>query len=1666
MATKDAAKHAVMGIAKEYGFIQPSSLDEIGRIDPALRREVEESMLAKDKKIGHSILTLAKHIYSSNARFVFELLQNADDNQFGRALARTELPFIAFHAFPDRIIVECNEDGFTKENLLAICSVGESTKAASHGYIGAKGIGFKSVFIAARKVEIQSGNYTFYFKHDREDLGLGMVLPVWQDVEEKGPDSLTRITLHLHQKGDPDEIQHLHQTIFRQLNDLEETCLLFLRNLKEIRVSFYDGDAKFQESKRFYLEGDSSWKVSLHKESVERDGKEYVQLHDYYVSRFMGSGLPKSENRELPATAEAQRASAQAETVLAFPATQDNCPMLEPQSVFAFLPIRKTTFKFLIQSDFDTNASRQDISQTSRRNAHLLDHVASAFCQAVLGFTSDKDFSYKWPAYLPSLEEAAGTFWADLPSKILAQLSRHAVIRTRHNRLQPIADVVEPTRDFKDRDGNVLLDHPDIDPFISDHYSRHDRSYLTPYGLKKMKINVVLSLLRKDLDSPLSRMKSTDLSDDIQSRMAKLLARFASFNQSLRSLDLLPLQNGAWVSPNSGPVFFPTTKGILIPPGLGFRILDSSVTTNEDRHAFFSKMGVNDIEVHIAREAAFKRISSVLGSPSLFESKQHLVFLYRTHQFRTGGEKNKSMHIFSEDGLVTSATEQDCYIPSNDAYGPKLLLGATDSLPGMAVPFVHSSYLDETPETPNTLHPSWIQWLQTSIGVRKNLRLIARDGRTLSPAWNYLSNYRPRKLLGFLRHAWGDEGRLAIGTESLRQALRETDASRLCEVDLPGECRLHEAYLPFPNLIHQCAQFLGNEAVFPFLHLEGDPTVEQLSSNWLFLHNAVGVKKDEDLGFLLDILKWLKNSNPDASRISDFQHIFSLYSAIHSKLIGTRNKLELSERIRSFFQSDDYIFVPQFAEAGVSSAVWTNPELCLWRAPRSLISKYPIEPIYQHSVADETEISYISTLFTQTLQINSASWSDLTLELAELKESQTQNLASILDVYKNINQMNIFLFVEDLRREFRENALIFVTSNSQTGWYKSSECLWSSTTQIHGRVTLNDDYDELKEFFIDTLGVQTLTLQMAYEDLLEAGPEATMDDIISKIWCLNALLPTDEAYFDPRPLLQKPIFPVRYPDGSKALRSSDTQFTIADREYLASRFRGKIKMLDFTQEEIRSLKVFFDWANLSHCYISASVRELTSISGDTTPLDPSPMRDLKRKAYAILRVASTFQSPRYHADRLDLYRLLRTAKIEVADNIVTILRIAQGGKTVDVEETVAKLHFSEQASFLSIYLPRDRNAQELCYCDLLPKKLVDWLMRDPVTQILEPIEADMVKVMFMICHIHPSAADLILDREGVAEIDITNEDVSVDDEIHSEASDSSGISSNGNLGQFTRADTSVPIENVQYQTELTARQTSTTLNPPNSDHDRPVPMSLLNSHLQDVQYQHLLDRVVQFARRALFPSNGAFNMSQLSRRLPGTEGNGQYEGFDGPDVRNAFRSDSQLERDKKVGAAGELYAFELLCCMDPSLTNWSHRNWQSTIRHYVTIHPDYATMVPWYGRETADIVYDDTESAFTSLLIDHGYLQADEWEDKRPKYFIEVKTTTGPLGTPFYVSKRQFERMGAMHERGDHSEVYLIFRVFDIRGPNIGMCVYFDPEQLRLDGELLFTGEAWSVIPG
>ena len=75
----------------------------------------------------------------------------------------------------------------------------------------------------------------------------------------------------------------------------------------------------------------------------------------------------------------------------------------------------------------------------------------------------------------------------------------------------------------------------------------------------------------------------------------------------------------------------------------------------------------------------------------------------------------------------------------------------------------------------------------------------------------------------------------------------------------------------------------------------------------------------------------------------------------------------------------------------------------------------------------------------------------------------------------------------------------------------------------------------------------------------------------------------------------------------------------------------------------------------------------------------------------------------------------------------------------------------------------------------------------------------------------------------------------------------------------------------------------------------------------------------------------------------------------------------------------------------------------------MAVHPDYADLQPWTGRETSDIVYTDTEGVLTAHLGEKGYLDPEIWAPETgPRYFIEVKATTSSCDKAFYMSKAQY----------------------------------------------------------
>ncbi|GFH15830.1 DUF3883 domain-containing protein [Haematococcus lacustris] len=105
-------------------------------------------VLVQNARMGRALSRLSQELYSRDSHFVLELVQNADDNSYPPGV----IPTLEFVLHEDRITVLNNEVGFSEANLRALCDVGRSTKANVSGYIGQKGIGFKSVF-RVREVE-------------------------------------------------------------------------------------------------------------------------------------------------------------------------------------------------------------------------------------------------------------------------------------------------------------------------------------------------------------------------------------------------------------------------------------------------------------------------------------------------------------------------------------------------------------------------------------------------------------------------------------------------------------------------------------------------------------------------------------------------------------------------------------------------------------------------------------------------------------------------------------------------------------------------------------------------------------------------------------------------------------------------------------------------------------------------------------------------------------------------------------------------------------------------------------------------------------------------------------------------------------------------------------------------------------------------------------------------------------------------------------------------------------------------------------------------------------------------------------------------------------------------------------------------------------------------
>ena len=351
----------------------------------AIREEYTGLRDLPRRSLASSIKTLADDLYTKDTHFIFELIQNAEDNDY----QAKKCPNLRFEVCQQEIMgrtetilaVHNNEVGFQEKHVRAICQVGQSTKSKAQGYIGEKGIGFKSVFRITSSPYVFSNGFQFCLPEKDEETELGYIVPKWV---ENGPTSLSanETTIILPLNKNKKDIQ----SVSKALREIAPETILFLQKLTSLEISIQLQDAEYQviAEKRVIRQSGASQLIELSYMQCGSEVDEDVVATSSYWLTEQEFNKPADIQHEKRDGIETRIVS------VAIPLNQQN----HEGKLFAYLPVwEQTGLPFLINADFLLVSSREGIREDEEWNHWLRDCVTETYTTAFLSLLFDKQLS-------------------------------------------------------------------------------------------------------------------------------------------------------------------------------------------------------------------------------------------------------------------------------------------------------------------------------------------------------------------------------------------------------------------------------------------------------------------------------------------------------------------------------------------------------------------------------------------------------------------------------------------------------------------------------------------------------------------------------------------------------------------------------------------------------------------------------------------------------------------------------------------------------------------------------------------------------------------------------------------------------------------------------------------------------------------------------------------------------------------------------------------------------------------------------------------------------------------------------------------------------------------------------------------------------------------------
>ncbi len=363
----------------------------------------------RENKFDGGIRRWLTEQYPDNAHFTYELLQNAEDAQ------ATE---VRFTLREDSVEFEHNGTLFTLEDVDSITGIGNSTKREEHTQIGKFGVGFKAVFAYTDTPEIVSGEYHFRI--------CDLVVP---DTEKLAFDTRsekrTYFFLPFDNGAKPPE--RARDEIKKNLQNLDESTLLFLSNIKKIEYRLSDSTEGFIERRETGQEN----RIEI---LVQHPGDS--EPNSFYFLLFEKKVEVKDEKDELK--------SCRIAAAFCLENQEQTASKIVPLSgkVSIYFPAAKETsnLRFHLHAPFASTVARDSVRDCPENN-ELRDHLADLIVESMTSIRDRGLLTVEFLATLPNDQDNLSCFYKPIMNRLVEVFNNEELVLMKQGGHAPAKNV-------------------------------------------------------------------------------------------------------------------------------------------------------------------------------------------------------------------------------------------------------------------------------------------------------------------------------------------------------------------------------------------------------------------------------------------------------------------------------------------------------------------------------------------------------------------------------------------------------------------------------------------------------------------------------------------------------------------------------------------------------------------------------------------------------------------------------------------------------------------------------------------------------------------------------------------------------------------------------------------------------------------------------------------------------------------------------------------------------------------------------------------------------------------------------------------------------------------------------------------------------------------------